>query len=46
MEGGDSVELCAAALRLPPQSAALCGERRKCSGCVLNLVTSGNSDDY
>lgn len=45
-EGGDSVEPCTAALRFSDQSVALCGERRKCSRCVLNLVTSSNFDNY
>lgn len=46
VEGGDSVELCTAALRFSAQSVPLYGKRRKCSHCVLNLVTSSNFDDY
>lgn len=46
MEGENSVELCTAVHRFCAQSVALYGKRRKCSHCVLNLVTSGNFDDY
>lgn len=46
MERENSVELCTAVLRFCAQSVAPYGERRKCSRCVLNLVTSSNFDDY
>lgn len=44
--GRGSVDVGTAVLASSIQSVALCEERRKCSHCVLNLVTSSNFNDY